>query len=225
MFLRQMRVFLRAGSEKILINITNNIRESDAYNLSPRHLPGAQNFYIPKRRYANPVCVRYMAAYFPLSAMSCSCVPCSAIAPSSIKRIHCESRMVESRCAMMKDVAVFADFQHGAADLLLCDSIYRSWSLHPRSGSARWRGMGPRDGDQLAFSLRKLLSTLRKDGIIPRGQALDKSYPLRPFARPGESAPSWPRDARSRCCRARKMANSAVSCSTAPKAARKSCKR
>ena len=48
--------------------------------------------------------------------------------------------------------AVFADFQHGATDLLLCDSIYRAGRFI-QDQDRRVGEDGPRDGDQLAFSL------------------------------------------------------------------------
>lgn len=44
----------------------------------------------------SPIWVRYIPAYLPLSSISSSWVPFSAIRPSSINRMRSESRVVES---------------------------------------------------------------------------------------------------------------------------------
>ena len=51
-----------------------------------------------------PIWVRYIPAYLPFNAISSSWVPFSAIRPSSISRMRSESRMVESRWAIIKEV-------------------------------------------------------------------------------------------------------------------------
>lgn len=52
----------------------------------------------------SPNWVRYIPAYLPLSSISSSWVPFSEIRPSSINRMRSESRMVESRWAIIKEV-------------------------------------------------------------------------------------------------------------------------